>query len=246
MGEGTNKDGVEALNDEALACFVLDVIHRMVVHHGLWFAEVIHQLGLERALEILFQVKEKSIPLQWERLCKTFELPSLPFASWPREKLLRFIDTLAANWLANDGVWFQAVESVRDMNDAKRCNDTCWSRFSPLEAQSIKRLLGLPLQPGLHGLKAALKFRIYARINVQSIEEEGPDAIIFKMNDCRVQSARRRRNLPDYPCKSAGLVEYRTFAESIDSRIRCECIACPPDEHPPDWFCAWRFSRARD
>jgi len=30
------------------------------------------------------------------------------------------------------------------------------------------------------------------------------------------------------PCKSAGLVEYRTFGETIDSRIQCECLGCPP------------------
>jgi hypothetical protein len=83
---------------------------------------------------------------------------------------------------------------------------------------------------------------MYARINVQSIIDDSPNSIIFQMNDCRVQSARKRRSLEDYPCKSAGLVEYRTFGETIDSRIRCECIGCPPDPHPEGWFCTWRFS----
>ena len=62
------------------------------------------------------------------------------------------------------------------------------------------------------------------------------------MNDCRVQSARKRKGLDDYPCKSGGLIEYTTFAESIDPRIKTECIGCPPDPHPDEWFCAWRFS----
>ncbi len=62
------------------------------------------------------------------------------------------------------------------------------------------------------------------------------------MMDCRVQSARKRKKLDDYPCKSAGLVEYTTFAETIDSRIHTECIACPPDKHPDDWYCSWRFT----
>ena len=52
------------------------------------------------------------------------------------------------------------------------------------------------------------------------------------MNDCRVQAARKRKGLADYPCKSGGLVEYRSFAETIDPRIRTSCIACPPDDHP--------------
>jgi hypothetical protein len=62
------------------------------------------------------------------------------------------------------------------------------------------------------------------------------------MNNCRVQSARKRKGLPDYDCKSMGLVEYRGFSETIDSRIETTCIAPPPDPHPANWFCPWRFS----
>ena len=65
---------------------------------------------------------------------------------------------------------------------------------------------------------------------------------MFRMDDCRVQSARKRKNLPDYPCKSGGLVEYASFAETIDPRIRTECVGCPPDAHPAEWYCAWKFS----
>ncbi|MBK5273963.1 MAG: hypothetical protein JJE30_02775 [Desulfuromonadales bacterium] len=27
----------------------------------------------------------------------------------------------------------------------------------------------------------------------------------------------------------------------IDPRIRTSCIACPPDVHPEDFWCAWEF-----
>jgi hypothetical protein len=127
------------------------------------------------------------------------------------------------------------------MTDAKSCNDSCWEKFSPLEAWSIKRFLNLPENPGLEGLKQALQFRLYAFINKQSFAEETEKSFVFRMNDCRVQSARKRKGLDDYPCRSAGKVEYSTFAEAIDSRIRTECICCPPDKHPEDYYCAWKF-----
>jgi hypothetical protein len=156
------------------------------------------------------------------------------------------MDSVAVNWLANDGVWFQAVEFSSGMNDAKRCNDSCWAQFSPFEAWSIKKFLNLPEKPGLDGLKKALNFRVYARINTQSIVEEGPDSFVFQMNECRVQSARKRKGLDDYPCKSAGLVEYTYFAGAVDSEIHTECIGCPPDDHPEEWYCAWRFKIEKD
>ena len=230
---------------------VLDFVHRIMMHHAMWFAQVQHQLGRDRALEILQTAHEQSASIQMKRLSKTLgfemegDLPR-PLLDLPAEKLEALKDSMAVNWLANDGVWFQAVEFARGMNDAKRCNDSCWAQFSPFEAWSIKRLLDLPEKPGLEGLKKALQFRLYAAINKQSITDETPTSFVFRMNDCRVQSARKRKGLDDYPCKSAGLVEYPMFAEAIDARIKTECVGCPPDEHPEDWYCAWRFVLADD
>jgi hypothetical protein len=100
--------------------------------------------------------------------------------------------------------------------------------------------LHLPEEGGLDALETALNYRLYSRINRQSAERQN-GSLIFKMVNCRVQDARKRQGLEDYPCKSAGMVEYTSFARTIDSRIRTECIACPPDGHPDAWFCAWEF-----
>ena len=237
------------LDNKDLARFVIDMCHRIVMHHALWFKEVEHQMGFDRALAILDSAYRTSYGIQMKRLAKTldFEMEQdvpKPLLDMPREKLMALIETLGVNWLANDGVWFQSVEFSSGMDDAKRCNDTCWTRFAPFEAWSIKRFLEVPENPGLEGLKKALMFRMYSRINTQSIIEESENTIRFEMNECRVQSSRKRKGMPDYPCKSAGLVEYTTFARGVDPRIKTECIGCPPDEHPDEWFCAWRFTIA--
>ena len=237
----------EDLNKTDKARLVVDMFYRIMVHHTLWFCEAEHQFGMAKALEMMKTAKKNSYTVQMDRLAKTlgFKMTDgVPDAllALPEESLLTLMNNVANNWLANDGIWFQAVEFSRDMYDAKRVNDSCWTRYSPFEAWSIKEFLGLPEHAGLEGLKKALRFRMYARINVQSIVDESPTSIVFYMNDCRVQSARKKKGLQDYPCKSAGLVEYRTFAETIDSRITCECVGCPPDSHPDEWFCAWRFS----
>jgi len=240
-------NSMQDLDQAQKARLVGDFFHRMVVHYGLWFAEVRHQLGLEKAIELLTGAFPRSSGIQVKRLGKTLGFDTVdglpePLANLSEDRLEALLDAMAVNWLANDGVWFQAVEFANGMNDAKRCNDSCWGHFSPVEAATIKTYLGLGPQPGLEGLKRALNFRLYARINTQSFHDEGPDRFVFQMNACRVQDARKRKGLDDYPCKSGGLVEYTSFARAIDPRITTECVGCPPDPHPEDWYCAWRFS----
>jgi hypothetical protein len=236
------------LNKEQKARLLMDFLHRIMIHHAMWFAEVQHQYGREKALEAMKEAYVKSSGIQLNRLAKTLDfemkdnIPS-PLLDLPVEKLDELIESVAVNWLANDGVWFQAVEFKHGLLDAKRCNDTCWAHFSPFEAWSIRNFLDLPENPGLEGLKTALQFRLYATINKQSIVEETPTSFVFRMNECRVQNARKRKGLEDYPCKSGGLVEYTTFAEAIDPMIKTECLSCPPDEHSAEFYCAWRFSR---
>ena len=241
-----NPDSIENLSQEDLSRLIMDFFHRIMMHHAMWFAELQHQFGREKAFDVLETVYEKSLNIQLKRLSRTlgFELKNgIPvlMLNMSREKLMELKKAVAANWLANDGVWFQALEFSKGMSDAKKCNDTCWGQFSPFEAWSIKRFLNLSDTPGLGGLKKALSYRLYAAINKQSITDETPSSFTFQMNECRVQSVRKQKGLDDYPCKSAGIIEYPTFAESIDSRIQTQCVACPPDDHPEEWFCSWRF-----
>jgi Family of unknown function (DUF6125) len=244
---GETKGEYERLDKNLKAGLIVDMLTRLVVHYGFWFTEVRHQMGLEKALEVFEKATQKSISLGLGRFADIFGfeiengLPE-PLLKMEDSKINKLMDAVAKTWLANDGMWFQAIEFKHGMNDAKRCNDSCWAQFSPYEAFAIKRFLKLEDRCGLDGLKKALNFRMYSLINRQSIVDEEPDSFVFKMDDCRVQSARKRKKLDDYPCKSAGLVEYTYFARAVDHRIDTECIGCPPDEHPEDWFCAWRFS----
>ena len=240
-----NPGKLEDLTHAELLQFVNDVVRRTVLHYGIWFNETVHQLGLEEALKAEENVARIIFPIMTKRICTALGIElkggvPAPLFDMPREKLVGLVDAMSANWLASDGVWFQAVENRRDMNTAKRTNDTCWSRFSPVEAHMIAGLLILPENAGLDGLKQALAFRLYSRINVQTVESTD-EGVVLKMVTCRVQEARKRKGLEDYPCKSAGLVEYEAFARTIDPRIKTRCIACPPDQHPAGWSCGWLF-----
>ncbi len=159
-----------------------------------------------------------------------------------REQLIEIIVDDAKNWLAHDGLWFQAVEAAHSMEAAIDADRRAWAGFTVIEAKRIMARLGMQPGGGIPALVECLKHRLYARLNLQKCIEVNETRAVFQMVDCRVQSARKRKGLPDFPCKSVGLVEYSEFARTIDPRIRTRCIACPPDPHPDAYWCAWEFS----
>lgn len=158
-----------------------------------------------------------------------------------KEELIRIIVDDAKNWLAHDGLWFQAVEAEHGMEEAIKADRTAWEKFTVIEAKRIMARLGMEPGGGIPALIECLKHRLYARLNLQECLEVSDRRVVFRMVDCRVQSARKRRGLPDFPCKSVGVVEYSGFARTIDPRIRTNCLACPPDKHPDEFWCAWEF-----
>jgi len=163
-----------------------------------------------------------------------------------KEELIDLLEIAAKNWLAHDGLWFLAVEGEFDMETAIELDRRAWERFTVIEAQRILRFLGAEPGEGVPTLRRALQYRLYARVNEQEIIDVDERSLMFRMNRCRVQAARQRKGLPDFPCKPVGLVEYGNFARTIDSRFQTRCIACPPDPHPEDYWCAWEFTLQDD
>ena len=162
--------------------------------------------------------------------------------SLPKETLIKLLEDQAKNWLAHDGLWFQAVEKYDGIEKAIQLDTEAWIRFTQIEAKRIMKRFDIQPGGGIPALKQALQFRLYARINVQSLIEIDQNTLRFEMNDCRVQSARKRKGLDDFPCKSVGIAEYAYFAHTIDDRIQTRVVCCPPDSHPEEYYCAWQFS----
>jgi hypothetical protein len=162
-----------------------------------------------------------------------------------KEELIAIVVDDAKNWLAHDGLWFQAVEQRYGIETAIEIDRAAWEKFTVVEAKRIMARLGIEPGGGIPALVECLKHRLYARLNLQEAIEVTDTRAVFRMVDCRVQSTRKRKGLPDFPCKTVGVVEYAGFARTIDPRIETCCIACPPDPHPEEYWCAWEFVLSR-
>lgn len=159
-----------------------------------------------------------------------------------KEDLLALLQDAAKNWLAHDGLWFRAVEDKFGFETALGLDKKAWETFTVIEAKRIMKRLGLKPGGGIPALVQALKFRLYAHINTQEVLEQEKNRCVFRMNTCRVQEARQRQGLTDFPCKSVGIVEYSGFAKTIDPRIQTKCLSCPPDQRMTNVWCAWEFT----
>ncbi len=148
----------------------------------------------------------------------------------------------AKNWLAMDGLWFQAVEHVYGMDAALAIDRQVWSQFAVIEARRIKERLSLPERGGLEALEIAFKNRLVSLLDKVEIKHPDKKTLIVTIKTCRVQSARERKSMAQFPCKSVGLVEFPVFARTIDARIMTQCLSCPPDSLPGIPYCSWKFT----
>lgn len=163
------------------------------------------------------------------------------FNSMNREGLLRALEMFAKNWLAHDGCWFLAAEERFGMETAIDLDLRSWARFAAAEARRIMATFDIQAGGGLPALERALSLRLYSMINLQRVEwSEDRQCLRFFMDLCRVQEARRRKGLADFPCGSVGMVEFETFARTVDPRIHTTCLHCPPNA-PEGNYCGWEF-----
>jgi Family of unknown function (DUF6125) len=166
----------------------------------------------------------------------------IAFQTMTREDLLRALEMFAKNWLAHDGCWFLAAEERFGMETAIALDARSWERFAAAEAHRIMTTFDIPPAGGLQALERALGLRLYAVVNSQRVEwSNDRKRLRFFMDACRVQQARHQKGLPDFRCKNVGIVEFATFAKTVDQRIRATCLRCPPDAEPGQ-YCGWEFT----
>ena len=159
-----------------------------------------------------------------------------------QEDLSQALTDAAKNWVAMDGLWFQAVEQAYGIDAALAIDKEVWEQFALVEARRIKERLALPEKGGLDALEIAFKNRLVSLLNKLEIFRPDENTLIVTTKTCRVQAARTRKGMAQFPCRSVGMVEFPVFARTIDSWIKTACLSCPPETLPGTPYCSWKFT----
>ena len=164
----------------------------------------------------------------------------IDYSDLSKQTLVELIRMFSKNLLTIDGLWFINVEEKFGLDVAVEIDTMVWGRYGVTEARRIKKVMNIT-EDGIPAIANALNFQVWIHGMEYEFHEVTEKSVVFNVTSCTPQKARVRDKRGEFPCKPVEVAFFKNFAETIDPRLKMSCLVCPPDNHPEDLWCSWKF-----
>jgi hypothetical protein len=156
------------------------------------------------------------------------------------EEFQPYIEFMLNQLRKEDGFWFLGVENTFSYDAAIKMNEEVWNTMGRITAREIKEKFSIE-EKGLKGLARVFRYFPWAMITGYEIETNDEE-IIISVPHCPSQEGRLKKGLGEYDCKNMHFLLFTSLSREVDGNIKVDCSFAPPDPHPKELFCKWRFT----
>jgi hypothetical protein len=162
-------------------------------------------------------------------------------AKMPLEKLLDFFFLQIRNLWRVDGLYFLGIEKKFGTEAATEIDSGVWQVMAQIEAKGLQRMFQVSENPDVKTIIELLRKSSWALDQPFKTIEVSDKQATLSVDKCRTQEARLSKGLDEFPCKQVRFGYLKNFAQSLNPKVKVNCMICPPDAHPKDLWCKWEF-----
>jgi len=160
----------------------------------------------------------------------------------PMEKLLDCFFLQIRNLWRVDGLYFLGIEKKFSTEAATEIDTSVWEVMAQIEAKSLQKIFNVGETPDVPTIIDLLRKSSWALDQPFKTIEVSANRATLSIDKCRTQETRLSKGLSEFPCKKVRFGYLKNFAKTLNPKIEVNCVVCPPDKHPKDLWCQWKFT----
>ena len=140
-----------------------------------------------------------------------------------------------------DGLWFTLLEKKYGFDATLEIDEEVWQKFCPIHIRRVLKTFPIKIDNPVRAVVVLMKTDPMQLIYKWEVMELTDSKAVLRAAECPPQKARTRDGRGEFPCRKVGTFMFQSYAEAIDPKIKLTCLTCPPDTHPPQYWCQWQL-----